>query len=146
MNQTLDAVLNSKGISPVVEFWVSQSSSLTKVPDQISKFNAVQRIGLSSNQITSIPSGALSSSAPSFYIQLWPNQITVISSKSFNFPNAISVTIYLSVNRITSIPSGAFSYPSGTKADIWLSSNQIISISPDAFSGMNQLISFASFL
>ena len=57
---------------------------------------------------------------------MWGNQITFISSNSFNSPSAKSVTIYLSENRITSHPSGAFSYPSGTKADIWLSSNQII--------------------
>ena len=84
MSSILDVLLNSNGTSPLVHLSGSYNN-LKEIPSQISKFNSIQKIDLSSNQITSIPSGAFSfSSATSVYIYLQSNQITSIEPNTFS--------------------------------------------------------------
>ena len=137
MSSILDVLLNSNGTSPLVELTGSYNN-LKEIPSQISKFNSIQKIDLSSNQITSIPSNAFSfPSTTSVEIFFQSNQITSIPSGAFSFPKSTSVDIYLTDNQITSIPSGAFSFPSATSVYIDLYSNQITSIPSDVLNFPN---------
>ena len=133
MSKILNNFLNPNRTSPLVHLY-AYNNNLTKIPSEISKFTSIQWIGLASNQITSIPSGAFLSSATSFHINLESNQITSISSSAFNLPSATSeVHINLNYNKVKSIPSDSFNFASATYVEIWLQLNKITSIPSGSF-------------
>ena len=92
---------------------VAFSCSLTKIPDEITRFRSLGKIELYNNRITSIESGA------------------------FDFSSApYRVEIDLTNNDITFIDTGAFNFGASTKIiDINFRSNEIATVSPNSFQG-----------
>ena len=94
-------------------------------------------IDLSNNQIVSISSEAFDfPNAPEVNIILLKNQITSIPLgliKSY----AVQASIYigLAYNNISSISSGSFNYPQAKTVALDLSNNQISTIEPGSFKG-----------
>ena len=107
LSTILNVIINSNGISPLVELDAS-SNELTKIPSQISRLQSITTIALSQNQITAIPTGSFNyPSAPSMNMDLFSNKISSISSCAITIPNATSVKINLWSNQITSINSSS---------------------------------------
>jgi len=131
----LNTLLVSPGLNPVISILAS-SNQLTKVPDEISKFPALNIVYLGENQITELPCTDGKSFINNRFatgkidIYLSNNQITRIPSGAFNFPSASRVGIELVNNKITSIASDSFRFPSATFVAVYLDRNRI-SVIPD---------------
>lgn len=137
ISRVLNAFL-APGLSLVQEI-SAPLNQLTKVPNQVSKFIALQVVDFSSNKITEIPDDDgkpffnnryPNDTAFSIKISLRNNLIRRVPSGSFCFPSAFKVEIYLTDNKIASVRSNDFRFPAAVVVDLRLDSNQI-SVFPD---------------
>ena len=99
-------------------------------------------INLSGNQILAISPGAFDfPNAGSFSIQLGVNKITSIPLGLIkSYAAQASITITLESNNITSISSGTFNYPPASSITLDLKSNAISTIQPGSFEGTTLIL------
>ena len=113
--------LNDSQMSNILDALLNYSS---RVPNQA-------RIGIEANfnQLTKVPVliAELAQLFTHMYVYLSYNQITSISTDTFNYPNAtLSVfKVTLDRNQITSVPTDAFKFLFATFIEIVLESNRI---------------------
>jgi len=82
MNEIMDALLTTPGISPVSILFLS-NNLLTRVPDQIRFFPRLTTANLDYNKLTSIDNGAFNFTTKLSYLNIFGNQIATIAPGAF---------------------------------------------------------------
>ncbi|MYA98496.1 leucine-rich repeat protein, partial [Candidatus Poribacteria bacterium] len=99
--------------------------------------SALTVLGLSNNQLTSLPVGVFDELSALTNLVLHNNQLTVLSAGVFDGLTALT-QLQLNNNQLTTLPTDVFDELSAL-TDLYLQNNQLTSLSAGAFNGLTAL-------